>query len=122
MSKELDAIKYLKENKRKHWLDDDKSNECLEIIETTLKRIDYLEGELGIDLSILPRLLEIKPKDIIYVKERGIIVECEVTGNALIDGTLIVFSHYHIGHTVYTPVCHYNKYGKTWALTKEEFK
>lgn len=85
-----------------------------------LGQLEDNEEQLGIDLSILPRLLEIKPKDIIYVKQRGVVVECEVTDNALIDGTLIVFSHYYIGHTVYTPVCHYNKYGKTWASSKEE--
>ena len=46
MSKELEALKYLKENKRKHWLDDDKSNECLDIIETELKRLEYIEDKL----------------------------------------------------------------------------
>ena len=40
MSKELtplEALKYLKENKRKHWLDNDNSNKCLDIIEKALK-------------------------------------------------------------------------------------
>ena len=42
MSKGLEAIKYLKENKRKHWLDGTISTECLDIIEKTTQSIrDY---------------------------------------------------------------------------------
>ena len=37
INKGLEALKYLKENKRKHWLENDKSNECLDIIEEELK-------------------------------------------------------------------------------------
>ena len=43
MNKGLEALKYLKENKRRHWLENDKSNECLDIIETELKRLEEID-------------------------------------------------------------------------------
>ena len=43
---EFEALKYLKENKRKHWLDDDKSDECLNIIEQKL--LDFQSLQDGI--------------------------------------------------------------------------
>ena len=49
MSKELDALEYLKENKRKHWLEDDKSNECLDTIEKALKDFEYLKSLFSIE-------------------------------------------------------------------------
>ena len=45
MSKGLEALKYLKENKRKHWLDGDNSNECLEIIEKELKALEIIKSK-----------------------------------------------------------------------------
>ena len=42
MSKGLDALKYLKENKRRHWLDNDKSTESLDIIEKELKALEII--------------------------------------------------------------------------------
>lgn len=45
MSRELEAVEYLKENKRRHWLNNDKSQECLDIIETTLKDYENLKEE-----------------------------------------------------------------------------
>ena len=44
MNEGLEACKYLKENKRRHWLENDKSNECLGIIEKEL-----IVKELAID-------------------------------------------------------------------------
>ena len=49
---ELDALKYLKENKRRHWLDNDKSNESLDIIEKTLKAVDIIRKK-KVDLDYL---------------------------------------------------------------------
>lgn len=54
MSKGLEALKYLKENKRKHWLDNDKSNECLNDIEKELKdqrKKLTIIGEILVDIS-----------------------------------------------------------------------
>lgn len=39
----LQALSYLKENKRKHWLEGDKSDECLDIIKTALKDYEALK-------------------------------------------------------------------------------
>ena len=52
MSKELEALEYLKENKRKHWLDDDKSTECLDTIETALKQLEQIKNS---HLVAIPR-------------------------------------------------------------------
>ena len=41
----LQALKYLKENKRRHWLEGDKSNECLDIIETALKALEIIKNK-----------------------------------------------------------------------------
>ncbi len=56
MSKELEALKYLKENKRKHWLDNDQSQKCLDIIEAALNKYEQykaFEEEAGTDLLTL---------------------------------------------------------------------
>lgn len=45
MSKELEALKYLKENKRRHWLEGDRSGECLDIIESALKRLEEIDNK-----------------------------------------------------------------------------
>ena len=44
MSKELEAVKYLKENKRRHWINGDRSQECLDSIETALQATDCGNG------------------------------------------------------------------------------
>lgn len=49
----LEALEYLKENKRKHWLDDDKSTECLDTIETELKRLEEIGNS---HLVAIPRM------------------------------------------------------------------
>ena len=46
MSKELEALEYLIENKRKHWLDNDRSDECLTIIENALKENKTLKERI----------------------------------------------------------------------------
>lgn len=79
------------------------------------------EEELNVNLKLLPTLLKIKEGDKIYVID-GTLVEAEVTGNSLINGKLMVFSHYGYNGITYTPVCYYSEYGKTWALTKEELE
>ena len=43
MSKELEAVKYLKENKRRHWINGDRSQECLDSIETALKDLNTIK-------------------------------------------------------------------------------
>ena len=43
MSKGLRALGYLKENKRKHWLEGNKSDNCLKIVEKELKEYKALE-------------------------------------------------------------------------------
>ena len=78
-----------------------------------------IEEELGIDLNLLPTLLKLKKGDKIYVIDETL-VEAEVTSNSLIYGELMIFSHYSHNGIMYTPVCYYSEYGKTWALTKEE--
>ena len=54
MSEELKAIKYLKENKRRHWINGDRSRECLDIIENALKsnerKLDLIT-EILVDVS-----------------------------------------------------------------------
>lgn len=65
MSKELEALKYLKENKRKHWLENDKSNECLDLIETALKEKENMEGpidELFSENGKVITIIDIKKK------------------------------------------------------------
>ena len=47
MNKDLEALKYLKENKRRHWLEGDNSNECLDIIETALKNYAALKDKIA---------------------------------------------------------------------------
>lgn len=79
------------------------------------------EEELNVNLKLLPTLLKIKEGDKIYVID-GTLVEAEVTGNSLIDGELMVFSHYEHNGIIYTPVCYYSDYGKTWAFTREELE
>ena len=44
---EFEALNYLIENKRKHWLEDDLSDECLEIIRKALR--DYKLLQNGIE-------------------------------------------------------------------------
>lgn len=90
-------------------------DECLQ----RLGQLEDSEDELGIDLKLLPTLLKIKEGDKIYVID-GTLVKAEVTGNSLVNGRLMVFSHYGYKGIMYTPVCYYSEYGKTWALTKEE--
>ena len=75
--------------------------------------------ELNMNLNLLPTLLKIKKGDKIYVID-GTLVKAEVTDNSLVNGKLMVFSHYGYKGITYTPVCYYSEYGKTWALTKEE--
>ena len=41
----LKALNELKENKRKHWLDNDKSNKNLEIIEKALKVLEVVANK-----------------------------------------------------------------------------
>lgn len=85
-----------------------------------LGQLEDIEDELGIDLKLLPTLLKIKKGDKIYVID-DTLVEAEVTGNSLIYGELMIFSHYYSNKGImFTPVCYYSDYGKTWALTKEE--
>ena len=43
MSKGLEALKYLKENKRMHWLDNDNSNKCLDTIEKDLEVLEIIK-------------------------------------------------------------------------------
>lgn len=43
MSKGLEALKYLKENKRKHWLGNDNSAKCLDTIEKELKALEIIK-------------------------------------------------------------------------------
>ena len=93
----------------------------LQAIYDKLFDLEDIEEELGIDLNLLPTLLKIKQGDKIYVID-GTLVEAEVTGNSLIDGKLMVFSHYGYNGIMYTPVCYYSEYGKTWAFTKEELE
>lgn len=47
-----EAIKYLKENKRKHFLDDDKSDECLSVIEKAGDILKTLKKHLNIVVPI----------------------------------------------------------------------
>ena len=84
-----------------------------------LGQLEDVEEELGIDLNLLPTLLKIKKGDKIYVID-GTLVEAEVTDNSLINGKLMIFSHYPYNGIMYTPVCYYSEYGKTWALTRDE--
>ena len=84
-----------------------------------LGQLEDTEEKLGINLNLLPTLLKIKKGDKIYAID-GTLVEAEVTSNSLVSGELMVFAHYPHKGTMYTPVCPYSKYGKTWALTKEE--
>ena len=48
--KSLEALKYLKENKRRHWLDNDNSNECLDTIEKELKALKILKEKVKISV------------------------------------------------------------------------
>ena len=45
MSKGLDALKYLKEEKRRHWIDGDKSTESLDAIEKELKTLEIIKKQ-----------------------------------------------------------------------------
>lgn len=47
-----EAITYLKENKRKHFLDDDKSDECLSVIEESGDILKTLKKHLSIVVPI----------------------------------------------------------------------
>lgn len=64
MTEELEALKYLKENKRRHWLDDDKSDECLKIIEEELARTEEYKHNHQVEMqerqSIFKALLKEK--------------------------------------------------------------
>ena len=51
MSKELDALTYLKENKRRHWLDGDTSNECLKTIERGLNVLELFKNALRLNTT-----------------------------------------------------------------------
>ena len=48
----LESIKYLKENKRRHWLEGDLSKGSLESIENDLKVLEILK-EKQVDISLL---------------------------------------------------------------------
>ena len=43
--KGLEALKYLKEEKRRHWIDGDKSTECLDTIEKELKALEIIKNK-----------------------------------------------------------------------------
>ena len=45
MSKGLEALKYLKENKRRHWIDGDKSTESLDVVEKELKVLEIIKNK-----------------------------------------------------------------------------
>lgn len=47
-----EAIKYLKENKRRHYLDGDKSDECLSVIEQAGDILKTLKKHLSIVVNI----------------------------------------------------------------------
>lgn len=51
MSSGLKALKYLKENKRKHWLENDKSSESLDTIEKELKVLEII---LRLPIKLIP--------------------------------------------------------------------
>ncbi len=78
MEKGLKALEYLKENKRKHWLEDDKSDKCLKIIEKELKeskaraeRYDELLYTLNDINNERVDLLEVK-KAVDLIKEKKV--------------------------------------------------
>ena len=58
MSKGLKALEYLKENRRKHWLDNDKSAESLETIEKHLKALEIIRAWLKYDYFVYFKLEE----------------------------------------------------------------
>ena len=76
MSKELEALQYLKENKRRHWLDNDKSNECLDIIEKALKEketpTETFEQFVGESSEVIYKKL----KALEIIKEKGCLQFC----------------------------------------------
>lgn len=47
-----EAIKYLKENKRKHYLDGDRSDECLSVIEEAGDILKTLKSHLSIVVPV----------------------------------------------------------------------
>ena len=79
MIKGLEALKYLKENKRKHWLDNDKSSECLNSIEKELKALEILKAfdfdiedyteELNGSISVKFRRIILDKEEIDLLKE-----------------------------------------------------
>lgn len=116
MNKGLDELKRLPKAIK------DTFKDSFNIIEKELKEHEQykaIEQEINVNLKLLPTLLKIKEGDKIYVID-GTLVEAEVTGNSLINGKLMVFSHYEHNGIIYTPVCYYNEYGNSWALTREE--
>lgn len=131
MSKGLEALKYLKENKRRHWVDGDKSTECLDTIEKELKEHEQykaIEDKLGIDLITLFKAL----KNGIWVKDLKNNVYkvschlCRVETGGGVDCSLgLAFQqngNYKWRYLVLDTRrdSDIKDYGKTWALTKEE--
>ena len=75
MSKELtplEALTYLKENKRKHWLDNDKSSECLDIIEKEIKDCSALKKNTQKVLEIANNKLKKQDEVLRIIKEKGL--------------------------------------------------
>jgi len=57
----LEDLNYLKENKRRHWLDGDKSNECLDNIENALKQLqDIQENYCVCEKEAIKKLLALE--------------------------------------------------------------
>lgn len=50
MNNGLEALTYLKENKRKHWLDGDKTDESLSVIEKELRALEIIKDK-GVDAT-----------------------------------------------------------------------
>ena len=55
MSKGLQALDYLKREKRRHWIDNDKSSECLDNIEKDLKALEIIKVK-KVSVSVLLEL------------------------------------------------------------------
>ena len=86
------------------------------------KQIKNLEEELGIDLTVYHKLMDMLycgEPNILYIKDKDVIIQ---VGVLEIDycKKKIIFYKDNLYNDDY--VCGFMQYGKTWAFTKEELQ
>lgn len=85
-----------------------------------LGRLEDIEDELGVDLSVYLRVCALGRK--IYVKFQGEVLEMKVIHKLVYNPDLESFGFFAPPDGGFLPRFPMSEYGKTWALTREELE